>query len=104
MNNIKLSKRLLKIANIVSGSNDNLEEITSKVADINMKREDEIKLFIQLCNNGKVDAAYSLLADECKETLYPTKQSFIDSYYGVIFKICHQRTINNSEYMLGVRL
>lgn len=90
-----------KMAEIVSGSDDNYSEIYEKTKELHMSKEDCIKFFVQLCNSGKVDTAYEYLTDACKETLYPTKQSFIDAYYSVIFKIskeCDITEVKNDTY------
>ncbi|MBQ3407920.1 MAG: hypothetical protein IJH12_01795 [Clostridia bacterium] len=75
-----------KIDEIVSKTEDNYEQIKEQMQDVNITEEDCIKLFVKLCNSGKVDSAYQCLTNECKEELYPTKQDFIDEYYSVIFK------------------
>ena len=45
-----------------------------------------ISFFINYCNNGRIQNAYDLLSDDCKEVLYPSLEKFIDSYYNKVFK------------------
>ena len=90
-----------QISEIVNESEDDYEKIQEKIQDVSMTKEDFINFFVQLCNSGKVDTAYEYLSDECKEALYPTKQSFIDNYYSVIFKIskeCEITKVKNDTY------
>ena len=40
---------------------------------VNAKSNEElIKEFVKCCNEGKLEIAYNMLTDECKETLYPS--------------------------------
>lgn len=49
--------------------------------------------FINSCNNGKIEIAYSLLSDNCKEEIYPTLESFKETYYNQNFKTKKQYSI-----------
>ena len=44
-----------------------------------------IDQFIAFCNEQKVDEAYDLLSDDCKQELYPTVEDFRNSYYNRTF-------------------
>lgn len=44
-----------------------------------------IDQFIAFCNEQKVDEAYNLLSDDCKQELYPTVEDFRNSYYNRVF-------------------
>lgn len=55
-----------------------------------------IENFVQACNNADTKKAYDLLTDECKNTLFPTEQEFIDNYYNLIFKT--KKTIDIENY------
>ena len=44
-----------------------------------------IDQFITYCNEQKVEEAYNLLSDECKEEVYPSIDSFRNNYYNKIF-------------------
>lgn len=52
---------------------------------VNEQVEGIIKEFIEFCNTGKVQEAYEMLSDDCKEELYPTIKNFIDDYYRINF-------------------
>lgn len=41
--------------------------------------------FIDYCNEQKIEEAYALLSDECKEELYPQLADFQESYYNQVF-------------------
>lgn len=41
--------------------------------------------FIDYCNEQKIEEAYGLLSDECKEELYPQLADFQESYYNQVF-------------------
>ncbi len=55
-----------------------------------------IENFVQACNSADTKKAYDLLTDECKNTLFPTEQEFIDNYYNLIFKT--KKTIDIENY------
>lgn len=57
------------------------EEITS--SQVTML--EYVNQFVDLCNTQKVEEAYNLLSDECKEEVYPSLDSFRTNYYNVIF-------------------
>ncbi|MGN1310585.1 MAG: hypothetical protein ACI4VP_02600 [Clostridia bacterium] len=40
-----------------------------------------IKQFINYCNDGDIENAYSLLSEDCKKVLYPTLEDFKKNYY-----------------------
>lgn len=44
-----------------------------------------IEEFVNSCNENNIDKAYNLLTDDCKETLFKTKEKFIENYYNLIF-------------------
>lgn len=93
-----------KISEIINETEDDYGKIQEKTKDIIMSKVDHINLFVQLCNSGKVDTAYEYLSDACKEALYPTKQSFIDNYYSVIFKISKEfeiTEVKNDTYKVS---
>lgn len=46
----------------------------------------KINEFVDLCNNHKLDEAYNMLSNSCKEILYPDLQNFIQNYYEPLFK------------------
>ena len=44
-----------------------------------------INEFVDFCNNGKVEDAYNMLSDSCKEVIFPNIESFKEYYYEKIF-------------------
>lgn len=54
-----------------------------------------IKNFIQACNDGKIDMAYSYLSDDCKKELFPTVNDFKSKYYDQIFTATKNYNIEN---------
>jgi hypothetical protein len=89
----------LENTNISENSNANINnysdaKITSNVSGVTGESisEEEIKdtqnvldEFFDYCNNNKLEEAYNMLTDECKELIYPTLQIFEDNYYKNIF-------------------
>ena len=53
--------------------------------DVAKKSNNTIDNFINYCNSGKIDQAYSILSTECKEELYPTVEDFKNKYIDRIF-------------------
>lgn len=60
-----------------------------KGSDVSKEQFEEdknlVNTFLEFCNNGKVEEAYNLISDECKEEKYPTLQDFQKFYYNYIF-------------------
>lgn len=53
------------------------------------KLETEVGLiteFLENCNNGKIETAYNMLTEECKEEMYSSVDEFKIYYYGEIIK------------------
>ncbi len=68
----------------------------TKVSDNDYKKQSSIiDKFIKFCNNGKVEEAYNLLTDECKENLYPTIEVFQNNYIKTVFSSYKTYTIQN---------
>lgn len=103
------SKAMIKNRN--KGNNSSSDNTTTIVADFNDKianktdaeiiesvssNEEIIKTFIYFCNKGKIDSAYDMIADNCKETLYPSKEDFVSDYYNKYFQ--DYRDVSISEY------
>ena len=42
-------------------------------------------MFVEYCNNGKVEEAYNMLTDECKDEIYREQRIFEETYYNEIF-------------------
>ena len=66
------------------------------------KENNLAETFVNFCNEQKIEEAYNLLTDDCKEKLYPTLQDFKDKYYDIIFKedriFSLQSWVNNKNY------
>lgn len=62
---------------IISGT-DVPKEVTDESTNI-------IDSFIKFCNEKDISSAYSLLSNDCKETLYPTEEEFRNNYVDKIF-------------------
>ncbi len=61
-----------------------------------------IRNFIDYCNSNKIESAYGLLSNQCKELLYPTIQDFEKIYYNTLFSSKReynlQSWINEGKY------
>lgn len=53
--------------------------------ETNIQNNIIISNYIDYCNNKKVEEAYSLLSNNCKEKLYPSMQDFYNDYYNNVF-------------------
>lgn len=63
---------------------------------VNAKSNEElIKEFVKCCNEGKLEIAYNMLTDECKETLYPSLERFKKGYVDRIFYITRLYGLEN---------
>lgn len=59
------------------------------------KQSSLIDNFIKNCNEGKVQEAYSLLSDDCKNMLFPSLESFTTGYYNLVFNQKRDYSIEN---------
>ena len=79
---------------IISGSNISNEQYQE---DSNI-----VETFIENCNSGKINEAYDLLTESCKNNLYPTVDKFKDVYCKIIFstpkEYSIQSWINDNNY------
>lgn len=99
-NEISKNEQITKIA---QNTEDSYNTVSEQAGQIRMSRTELIKLFTNLCDNKKYEAAYGYLSDECKAALYPTKESFVESYCSVIFKAHKNAEITsfkNDTYMV----
>lgn len=87
---------------VVSKQEQKIEDIKQSVISDNKVNENEFKTesrvidnFIKYCNNGKVEQAYNLLTDECKQNLYPTVNDFSNNYVSNMFKTYKTYSIQN---------
>ena len=70
---------------------ENAEEIVSPIEN-----------FLELCNGGNIEGAYSILSNDCKEKKFPTIEQFKDEYIDIYFNTKKtysiQAWVNNSKY------
>lgn len=63
-----------------------------------------VNTFLEYCNNKKVEEAYNLLSDACKEESYQTVEIFRNNYYNIIFdkkrEFNLQAWITTKEYII----
>lgn len=63
---------------------------------VNAKSNEElIKEFVKCCNEGKIENAYNMLTQECKEALYPSLERFKNVYVDRIFYITRLYGLEN---------
>ena len=89
-NNVSQVQNYQKLSTTSSRTGEVVSEEKTKT-NVNI-----IENFVQACNNEDTKKAYDLLTDECKNTLFPTEQEFIDNYYNLIFKT--KKTIDIENY------
>ena len=76
------------VNNTLSEYGKNYEAVTGEKKE-NSTYEIEkniIKEFLDNCVNGNPEAAYDIISDNCKKSVYPSINDFIDGYYNMIFK------------------
>lgn len=86
-NNANSEEKKLPTTSIITGEKVN-EKVTTNNVEI-------IEKFVETCNYGKIEEAYNMLTDGCKEALYPTVEKFYDNYYNIIFKNPRTTKIDN---------
>ena len=67
-----------------------------------------ISQFVEYCNTGKIEEAYNMLSDECKELLYPNVNVFRQAYITSIFYINRMYSlqswfIDNNSYTYYIK-
>ena len=62
-------------------------DISITLSDEDVKEEKELVIdqFIRYCNAGKINEAYNLLTDKCKEYVYPNIETFKKNYIDIVF-------------------
>lgn len=73
------------------------EKVNTQKTQINANL---IEDFVNKCNEKDIDNAYNLLTDECKNTLFQTKEKFVENYYNLIFT--EPRTLKVENYKNSV--
>ena len=101
---------VLQILNEGAKENKVIAEVTNKVTDTtaqtvvsgsNVSEEKSkanqtaIDTFIQYCNTGKIEEAYNLISQDCKNELYPTIEYFRELYWSPVFKTSKSYSIQS---------
>ena len=81
------SPNVLHTDSIISG-----DELSEERATEN---QELIRNFIEACNDGNVNLAYSYLSSNCKEKMFSTVDEFRTKYYNPIFQSQKQYNIEN---------
>ncbi len=81
-----------------SETNNTVNEIeTPEDITTSTSSEDVINYFIRLCNENKIEEAYDMISNDCKEVLFPTINDFRNNYYNKVFT--KQKTAKVEESM-----
>lgn len=97
LNNYYQSQSNSETNNTVSSNVENKVEVPENVA-ITSSSESIINQFVKLCNENKLNEAYDIISQDCKEVLYPTINDFKNNYYDKIFDKPKSARIENSMY------
>ena len=82
-----------------SETNNTVNEIeTPEDITISTSSEDVINYFIRLCNENKIEEAYDMISNDCKEVLFPTINDFRNNYYNKVFTKQKTAKIEESMY------
>ena len=77
--------------NIITNNNISYNPSQSVISDSNISDKDTdenadiLDNFVEYCNNGLIDEAYSLVSNACKEEMFNTVEDFYNNYYKDIF-------------------
>lgn len=80
-------------------------DISVLITDEEVQEEKELIVdqFIRYCNSGKVQDAYNLLTDDCKEKIFPTIEQFEKNYININFsntKLYSKQVFNGNTYKI----
>lgn len=82
-----------------SETNNMVNEIeTPENLTTSSSSEDIINYFIRLCNENKIEEAYDIISNDCKEVLFPTINDFRNNYYNKVFTKQKTAKIEESMY------
>ena len=76
-------------------SQSNVSVITGETVKNNEQYTDVIKRFVDYCNGGKIELAYDMLTDDCKEQVFQSVSHFKTSYVDKIFNIYRMYELKN---------
>ena len=97
LNNYYQSQLNSETSNTEISNNEKPVEIPNDVA-ITSSSESIINQFVKLCNENKLNEAYDIISQDCKEVLYPTINDFKNNYYNKIFNMPRNARVENSMY------
>lgn len=83
--NIKQNNSIQNSVNNSSSNNTSTDTTQNDEVDINTI-DGVIKIFVDYCNNKEIQEAYNMLTDECKNSMYKTKEEFQKNYINTVFK------------------
>lgn len=83
-NNLTIGQADIVSNEIEKNTNTQIQDDKSTENNISSPKK-TIKEFIDYCNDNKIEKAYNLLSDDCKEELFQTMEIFKEQYYDVIF-------------------
>lgn len=92
----KQSKKTSRVENI-SKNDTKIEKVE------NTKYIELIEEFLQYNKEGKVDMAYNMLSEKCKENEYQTREKYVKEYYEHFYKDRETKVVGISEYEYEVR-
>ncbi len=55
------------------------------------KETEAIKNFLDYCNDSKVDLAYEMITEDCKNAMFPTVDDFNKIYYSKLFDVSNKQ-------------
>jgi len=84
----KASNSTIESSKVIIGGNTKSQE---ELQGFN----NQISVFVNYCNQEKIENAYNMLSQDCKDELYPTLESFISNYYNRIFTVTKTYSIQN---------
>lgn len=76
-------------------SPSNVSVITGEKVQNNELKINVIQQFVKYCNEGKIENAYEMITNDCKQLLYPSLEHFKTVYYDRIFYINRMYTLEN---------
>lgn len=80
------------------------DESTVSGKKLEQEQKDSLRIldeFAEYCNIGNIDGAYSLLSEDCKKEMYPTKEVFERSYYNVVFN-ANKKTVSAENWVENI--
>lgn len=76
-------------------SQSNVSVITGETVRDSKTDEEVIREFVKYCNEGEIEKAYNMLAEDCKSLIYPSLENFKVNYYNKIFYMERMYTLEN---------